>query len=93
MWEGFKGNLVDASGNTVDVNVGTDDEGDLKEAISDTNVPEPPEDSEEDAEQDNDMESEGLTNEEAGLENSQITVIPSGDWTYNSMTVFGGIFL
>ena len=68
LWEGFKGNLVDASGNTVDVNVGTDDEGDLKEAISDTNVPEPPEDSEEDAEQDNDMESEGLTNEEAGLE-------------------------
>ena len=41
LWEGFKGNLVDASGNTVDVNVGTDDEGDLKEAISDTNVPEP----------------------------------------------------
>ena len=39
LWEGFKGNLVDASGNTVDVNVGTDDEGDLKEAISDTNVP------------------------------------------------------
>ena len=68
LWEGFKGNLVDASGNTVDVNVGTDDEGDLKEAISDTNVPEPPEDSEEEAEQDNDMESEGLTNEEAGLD-------------------------
>ena len=68
LWEGFKGNLVDASGNTVDVNVGTDNEGDLKEAISDTNVPEPPEDSEEDAEQDNDMESEGLTNEEAGLD-------------------------
>ena len=68
LWEGFKGNLVDASGNTVDVNVGTDDEGDLKEAISDTNVPEPPEDSEEDVEQDNDMESEGLTNEEAGLD-------------------------
>ena len=68
LWEGFKGNLVDASGNTVDVNVGTDDEGDLKEAISDTNVPEPPEDSEEDAEQDNDVESEGLTNEEAGLD-------------------------
>ena len=68
LWEGFKGNLVDASGNTVDVNVGTDDEGALKEAISDTNVPEPPEDSEEDAEQDNDMESEGLTNEEAGLD-------------------------
>ena len=68
LWEGFKGNLVDASGNTVDVNVGSDDEGDLKEAISDTNVPEPPEDSEEDAEQDNDMESEGLTNEEAGLD-------------------------
>ena len=68
LWEGFKGNLVDASGNTVDVNVGTDDEGDLKEAISDTNVPEPPEDREEDAEQDNDMESEGLTNEEAGLD-------------------------
>ena len=68
LWEGFKGNLVDASGNTVDVNVGTDDEGDLKEAISDTNVPEPPEDSDEDAEQDNDMESEGLTNEEAGLD-------------------------
>ena len=67
LWEGFKGNLVDASGNTVDVNVGTDDEGDLKEAISDTNVPEPPEDSEEDAEQDNDMESEGLTDEEAEL--------------------------
>ena len=59
---------MDASGNTVDVNVGTDDEGDLKEAISDTNVPEPPEDSEEDVEQDNDMESEGLTNEEAGLD-------------------------
>ena len=68
LWEGFRGNLVDASGNTVDVNVGTDDEGDLKEAISDTNVPEPPEDSEEDVEQDNDMESEGLTNEEAGLD-------------------------
>ena len=68
LWEGFKGNLVDASGNTVDVNVGTDDEGELKEATSDTNVPEPPEDSEEDAEQDNDMESEGLTNEEAGLD-------------------------
>ena len=68
LWEGFKGNLVDASGNTVDVNVRTDDEGDLKEAISDTNVPEPPEDSEEDVEQDNDMESEGLTNEEAGLD-------------------------
>ena len=40
----------------------------LKEAISDENVPGPPEDNEEDTMQDNDMESEGLTNEEAGLD-------------------------
>ena len=43
-------------------------ENDLKEAISDTNVPEPPQDDEEDTRQDNNMESEGLTNEEAGLD-------------------------
>ena len=46
----------------------TSTENDLKEAISDTNVPEPPEDEAEDTTTDNDMESEGLTNEEAGLD-------------------------
>ena len=41
-----------------------------KEAISDENVPSPPEDESEDSdtEDNNDMQSEGLTNEEAGLE-------------------------
>lgn len=40
----------------------------LKEAISDTNVPAPPEEDESDATENNDMESEGITNEEAGLD-------------------------
>lgn len=54
---------------TTSISTGATSTGpDLKEAISDTNVPEPPEDNEEDATQDNDMESEGLTNEEAGLD-------------------------
>ena len=40
-----------------------------KEAISNEDVPSPPEeDSEEDTEDNNDMQSDGLTNEEAGLE-------------------------
>ena len=41
--------------------------GTLPEGISDTSVPGPPEDNT-DPIQDNDMESEGLTNEEAGLD-------------------------
>lgn len=40
----------------------------LKEAISDTNVPAPPEEDESDTTENNDMESEGITNEEAGLD-------------------------
>lgn len=40
----------------------------LKEAISDTNVPAPPEDDESETNENNDMESEGITNEEAGLD-------------------------
>ena len=40
----------------------------LKEAISDTNVPAPPEEDESDTVENNDMESEGITNEEAGLD-------------------------
>ena len=40
----------------------------LKEAISDTNVPAPPEETDEGTDEGNDMESEGITNEEAGLE-------------------------
>lgn len=39
----------------------------LPEAVSDTNVPGPPEDNTDPIE-DNNMESEGLTNEEAGLD-------------------------
>ena len=39
----------------------------LPEAVSDTNVPGPPEDNT-DPMDDNNMESEGLTNEEAGLD-------------------------
>lgn len=40
----------------------------LKEAISDTNVPAPPESNDAGTDEGNDMESEGITNEEAGLE-------------------------
>ncbi|MBU5480424.1 cell division protein FtsI [Blautia sp. MSJ-19] len=40
----------------------------LKEAISDTNVPAPPEGDESETTENNDMESEGITNEEAGLD-------------------------
>ena len=40
----------------------------LKEAISDTNVPAPPENNDTGTDEGNDMESEGITNEEAGLE-------------------------
>lgn len=40
----------------------------LKEAISDTNVPAPPEEDESETTENNDMESEGITNEEAGLD-------------------------
>ena len=43
-------------------------DGTLKEAISDTNVPAPPEDDESETTENNDMESEGITNEEAGLD-------------------------
>lgn len=40
----------------------------LKEAISDTNIPAPPEDDKAETTEYNDMESEGITNEEAGLD-------------------------
>lgn len=40
----------------------------LKEAISDTNIPAPPEDDKSETTEYNDMESEGITNEEAGLD-------------------------
>lgn len=53
--EGTSGNFGGSSGST------------LPEAISDTSVPGPPEDNTDPIE-DNDMESEGLTNEEAGLD-------------------------
>ena len=54
---------------TTSISTGSTQTGnDLKEAISDENVPGPPEDNEEDTTEDNDMESEGLTNEEAGLD-------------------------
>ena len=42
--------------------------GTLKESISDTNVPAPPEEDESETTENNDMESEGITNEEAGLD-------------------------
>ena len=61
LWELFKGISDSATG------TGADGQ---KEAISDENVPSPPEDESEDSdtEDNNDMQSEGLTNEEAGLE-------------------------
>ena len=61
LWELFKGISDSATG------TGADGQ---KEAISDENVPSPPEDASEDSdtEDNNDMQSEGLTNEEAGLE-------------------------
>ena len=46
----------------------SDSDNMLKEAISDTNVPAPPEEDESDTTENNDMESEGITNEEAGLD-------------------------
>ena len=46
----------------------SDSDNTLKEAISDTNVPAPPEEDESDTTENNDMESEGITNEEAGLD-------------------------
>ena len=61
LWELFNGISDSATG------TGADGQ---KEAISDENVPSPPEDESEDSdtEDNNDMQSEGLTNEEAGLE-------------------------
>ena len=78
-WEGNRiddeGYLLDSNGNyRTDENgayiksthlKNSDEESD---GISDTSVPGPLEDDEEAAEEYNDMESEGLTNEEAGLE-------------------------
>ena len=76
------GNRIDADGYLMDKsgNYLVDDEGywikstalerasdELPEAVSDTSVPAPPED-DSDPIQGNDMESEGITNEEAGLE-------------------------
>lgn len=46
----------------------SDSDTTLKEAISDTNVPAPPEEDDSDTTENNDMESEGITNEEAGLD-------------------------
>lgn len=80
-WEGNRidenGYLLDDQGNyrydengeyIKSENLGSyDNSGDLPEAISDPNVPAPLED-DSDPIQGNDMESEGLTNEEAGLE-------------------------
>lgn len=60
LWDIFKGISVPATGSAADGQ---------KEAISNEDVPSPPEDdSEEKTEDNNDMQSEGLTNEEAGLE-------------------------
>ena len=74
-----EGNLIDWDGNRIDENIKsanldgisdsyTGSAGEtLPEAVSDTNVPGPPEDNTDPIE-DNNMESEGLTNEEAGLD-------------------------
>ncbi len=59
--------VYDENGNTVMSQNRTDDFAAMPEAISDTNVPAPLED-DSDPIVGNDMESEGLTNEEAGLE-------------------------
>ena len=60
LWDIFKGISDSATGSATDGQ---------KEAISNEDVPSPPEDdSEEDIEDNNDMQSDGLTNEEAGLE-------------------------
>ena len=60
LWDIFKGISDSATGSAADGQ---------KEAISNEDVPSPPEeDSEEDTEDNNDMQSDGLTNEEAGLE-------------------------
>ena len=61
LWDIFKGISDSATGSAADGQ---------KEAISDENVPSPPEDDseDEDTEDNNDMQSDGLTNEEAGLE-------------------------
>ena len=60
LWDIFKGISDSATGSAADGQ---------KEAISNEDVPSPPEDdSEEKTEDNNDMQSEGLTNEEAGLE-------------------------
>ena len=40
----------------------------LKESISDTNVPAPPEEDESETTENNDMESEGINNEEDGID-------------------------
>ena len=60
LWDIFNGISDSATGSAADGQ---------KEAISNEDVPSPPEeDSEEDTEDNNDMQSDGLTNEEAGLE-------------------------
>ena len=60
LWDLFKGISDSATGSAADGQ---------KEAISDENVPSPPEDDSEDSTEDNnDMQSDGLTNEEAGLQ-------------------------
>ena len=61
LWDIFKGISDSATGSATDGQ---------KEAISNEDVPSPPEDAseDEDTEDNNDMQSDGLTNEEAGLE-------------------------
>ena len=61
LWDIFKGISDSATGSATDGQ---------KEAISNEDVPSPPEDDseDEDTEDNNDMQSDGLTNEEAGLE-------------------------
>ena len=57
------------SDSTSQTSTSTSGNGDTtKESISDTNVPAPPEDDETDTTENNNMESEGITNEEAGLD-------------------------
>ncbi len=70
LWEGFKGHLkstsisdseLDSDGNLVDA----DSSGD---AVSNPDAPAPLEDDEAETTEDNDEETDGITNEEAGLE-------------------------
>ena len=66
MWSGFAGYLGETGQTTSTASDAQDADGPLEQAVTGANIPEPPE-TDQEVDLNNDVESDGITNEDAGF--------------------------